>query len=297
MTMDYSEVDPLHEFHGHVDQALRVAVAGGLQMSYMRGIRERESLESTAGGDQRQQRTNLALAQSLWSRAFRDEWWEQATPEQIARTHQASLAYATRHPGAADALVRIDKEVNERFGLTQSQPGTVVASRGEELDRDGVTTAENLSRAVAMGHDERVNRYRTVLGPELTDKVLGSRGWEALEARLHVLEASGVDSAAALGRAVNMRSLDDAKDAARVLAFRLSPTAHRAADAGAGVEAENIELARLISDSLKGNRERPAGPARGPKHDAEPWMAKDRTRSTERGLNGPPGGPQGSPER
>jgi hypothetical protein len=297
MTMDYSEVDPLHELHGHVDQALRVAVAGGLQMSYMRGIRKKEGFKSAAVGDQRQQRTDLALAQSLWTRAFRDEWWEQATPEQIARTYQASVAYATRHPGAADALVRIDKEVDERFGLTQSSPGTVVASRGEDLDRDAVTTAENASRAVAMGHDERMNRYRTVLGPEHAEKVLGSSGWKALEARLEMLEASGEDSAAALGRAVNMRSLDGAKDVARVLAFRLSPTANRAADAGAGVEAENVEVARLINDSLKGNRERPTAPARGSKHDAEPWMAKDRTRGTERGLNGPQGGPPASPER
>jgi hypothetical protein len=297
MTMDYSEVDPLHELHGHVDQALRVAVAGGLQMSYMRGIRDRESLKSATVGDKRQQRTDLALAQSLWSRAFRDEWWDQATPEQIARSYQASLAYATAHPGAADALVRIDKEVNERFGLTQSPPGTVVENRGEELDRDAVTTAENAGRDVAIGHDERMDRYRSALGPEHAEKVLGSSGWEALEARLEGLEARGVDSAAALGRAVTMRSLDGAKDVARVLAFRLSPTANKAADAGAGVEAENVEVARLINDSLKGNRERPAGSAKGSKHDAEPWMAKDRTHGTERGLGGPQGGPQASPER
>jgi len=291
--MDYSEVDPLHELHGHVDQALRVAVAGGLQMSYMRGMKERETLNGAAAGDRRQQRTDLALAQSLWSRAFRDEWWEQATPGQIARTYQASVAYATAHPGAADALVRIDKEVNERFGLTHSEPGTVVASRGEALDRDAVIAAEDLSRDMARGHDERMDRYRTALGPQIAEKVLGSGGWKALADRLDGLEASGVDSAAALGRAVSMRSLDGAKDVARVLAFRLSPTAERAQDAGAGVEAENVEVARLINDSLKGNRERPAGSIKGSEHDSEPWIAKEANRRTERG----PGGPQVTPER
>jgi hypothetical protein len=66
--------------------------------------------------------------------------------------------------------------------------------------------------------------------------------------------------AAALSRAVGDRSLEGALD------FRLSLATEAARDKGVGVEAERVEVARLINDSMvnKGPERGPTGPDAAP---------------------------------
>jgi len=294
MALDETVVDPLHELHGHLDQALRVAMAGGLQVAYARGqstlaemtraMREAERADQAA---ERRRRAERAMAAALWSRAMHTEWWEQATPDQVSRVYEAAISYAGHEPGAADALVRMDAEIDQRYAIAvDAGNGTLHATRGPHLATNDVAGAAEAARQVTERRDEQMGRWREAIGPELADSIMGSKGWESLERRLTELEGKGTDSAAVLQRAVEERSLRGARDAARVLAFRLSPTASSVADKGAGVESEGPEVARLINDTLRGNRKRDATRP-GPQHDREPWSSRQRHIETERGLEGP----------
>ena len=293
MTVDFNEVDPLHELHGHVDQGLRVALAGGLQWAWMRNHGLAKRTDQAATEALRAQRTNRAVAEAMWSRAMRAEWWEQATPDQIARVYAAALAYAGEDPRAADALVRIDKEIDARHGLSiDKDTGQVAVTSGEALDPAALDRAAREQGAKITASEELSARWKEALGPEVADTVMAAKGWDSLEARLVEIEDKGHDSAAALSRAVNARSLDGARDPARVIGFRLSPAAEVAADKGAGVEAEGVEVARLINDSMANNRHAPKG-GKAPTPGTEPWQNKSRVKDPERG----PTGPDAAPER
>jgi len=65
-------------------------------------------------------------------------------------------------------------------------------------------------------------------GPEPAEATLGAEAWQALAARLRVLDAAGMDAAALLGRAAGGRYLDDADDIAAVLHWRLRGAEDRA---------------------------------------------------------------------
>jgi hypothetical protein len=293
VTVDFNEVDPLHELHGHMDQGLRVALAGALQWAWMRNHGKAAATDKAATEALRAQRTNRAVGEAMWSRAMRAEWWEQATPDQIARVFAAALAHAGEDPGAADALVRIDKELDARHGLTiDKDTGQVTVTSGEAIDPAALDRAAKEQGAKVTAGEELSSRWREALGPDLADSVMTAKGWDSLEARLVDIEGKGQDSAAALHRAVHARSLEGARDPARVIGFRLSTSAESAADKGAGVEAEGVEVARLINDSMANNRHAHKG-GKAPTPGTEPWQAKGRTKGRERG----PSGPDAAPER
>jgi len=72
----------------------------------------------------------------------------------------------------------------------------------------------------------------------------------------------------------------------------VSPAAGAATDRGAGVEAEGVEVARLINDSMANNRHAPKG-GKAATPGTEPWQNKSRAKDPERG----PTGRDAAPER
>ena len=266
----FEEADPLHELHGHLDQATRVAMAGGLQVAYARGQKELEQRSQADRQSDRESReasrrrqADKQMAMALRRRANSREWWEQATPEQVARVYEAAFTYAGIDPDAADALVRIDKELDIRYGLAMDEDtGMVHSTTRDVLGREAVADAMPAAESAIEAAAARTDAWRDVLGPDLADSVMASPAWPSLEARLGGLDRSGVDSAKALQQAVQSRDLTGAKDAARVLKFRISPAAVKAKDKGLGVEREGLERARLVNDTVAAGKGLDQAPVR-----------------------------------
>ncbi|MGL5859611.1 MAG: hypothetical protein ACRC35_14640, partial [Angustibacter sp.] len=57
-------------------------------------------------------------ARAEWTQVHRDEWWEQATPQQIGDVYQSARAW--RDEDAVRAQQRIENELRSRYGLSFS---------------------------------------------------------------------------------------------------------------------------------------------------------------------------------
>jgi hypothetical protein len=113
--------DPVAEVHRAVDALLRVGTASGVQFAdgVLRQRLSRERAETHDREEQQRQaearqRAQRETARLLWRRAFDTGWWDQATAEQIARTYEAAYVYADTDPDAANALVRLDQQLERR---------------------------------------------------------------------------------------------------------------------------------------------------------------------------------------
>lgn len=297
MSIGFEEVDPIKELHGHVDQTLRVAMAGAMQLAYVRGEHELRERSEKVAMDHEEERTvarrrmaDRAMAEALWRRAGSSEWWDQATPDQVARVYEAAYGYSSVDPDAADALVAIDAELESRFGLAlDPESGTAHSTYGSALDRDAVDAAMPGIEVTARAADERLARWQEAVGADLAVPMVTSPAWPALETRLTELDSMGVDSAKALSDALAARGMGGSKDVARVLKFRLSEPAIKAKDKGLGVEREGLDRARLVNDTIAANQ--PKGPTgrqteRGEAEDEEATqrrrMSRDRDTGPER---------------
>jgi len=297
MSMGFEEADPIRELHGHVDQTLRVATAGALQVAYVRGERERHrqalgarETEAEERATGRRRKADRSVADGLWRRATVTAWWEDATPEQIGRVYEAAFGYSNLDPDAADALVRIDTELATRYGLAiDPESGTARSTTEQALEREAVSKAMAAAEAVAEAGDERLMRWREAVGPDLAEPMVRSPAWPALESRLSELDARGVDSAKALSDALGARDMGGTKDVARVLNFRLSDPASKAKDKGLGVEREGLDRARLVNDTIAWSQvKRPSGPdktrqsAEDPERNPRRQASRDRDAGPER---------------
>ncbi len=304
MSTAFEEADPVHELHGHVDQTLRVAIAGAVQLAYVRAersLRDRTDTGATDPADRdrlrRRRAADQAVAEAMWRRASEPAWWDQATPDQVARAYEAALVDAPNVADAADALERLDAELGARYGLDVDRTSGIAHSRpsAKALDRTAVYEAAAAAGKRAAAADGRMDRWKHAVGPDLAGPMLASAAWPALETRLNELDAMGVDSARALGDALGARGMGGAKDVARVLNFRLSPAAQKAKDKGLGVEREGLDRARLVNDTIRSSEALPPGRQRADTtaaEDAEAARARQVAPEHERG----PGGRDG-PER
>ena len=99
----------------------------------------------------RRRTADQAVAEAMWRRASEPAWWDQATPDQVAGVYEAALVYAGVDPDAADALVRIDTELDARYGLAvdrDERHGPLV-DRRKALDRNAVNEAAAPPRRAA----------------------------------------------------------------------------------------------------------------------------------------------------
>jgi hypothetical protein len=80
-------------------------------------------------------------ARTEYTNVYRNDWWDKATPEQIAGTYQAARAWANEDPEAVRAEARMRDELSTRYGVdvanTGSDPAAVRAALGvSESSRD-----------------------------------------------------------------------------------------------------------------------------------------------------------------
>jgi len=114
-------------------------------------VSEREARELSSRFD-----AERNAARTEYANVYRNDWWDKATPEQIAGTYQTARAWANEDPEAVRAEARMRDELSTRYGVdvtnTGSDPAAVRAALGvSEPPRDQApseqTGAEELARA------------------------------------------------------------------------------------------------------------------------------------------------------
>ncbi|MFE0192488.1 mobilization protein [Streptomyces sp. NPDC058989] len=87
---------------------------------------------------------------------------------------------------------------------------------------------DNLAqRAPALQTKHRYARHIQQAAPEYTERILQDRAWDALAAVLAEAEAMGHNAATVLDQAVNQRTLNDARNPARALTWRIQRLGQR----------------------------------------------------------------------
>lgn len=99
-------------------------------------VSEREARELSSRFD-----AERNAARTEYANVYRNDWWDKATPEQIAGTYQAARAWANEDPEAVRAEARMRDELSTRYGVdvsnTGSDPAAVQAALGvSEPSRD-----------------------------------------------------------------------------------------------------------------------------------------------------------------
>lgn len=121
---------------------------------------EAKELQSRITAEQR-------MAQLELTRTGRDDWWEQATPEDIAYTYQVAVAWKDHDPEAARAEHRMREQLLTRYGIdvdnTNADPAAVQqAIRAAQSTRADVLTPEEAQR-LAKGETVRDRAEARVL--------------------------------------------------------------------------------------------------------------------------------------
>lgn len=142
------ETDGIEEaFEGQ----LRVLVTAAGQVGE-RVARAREESMRKAQAQSEQQARELhsrleaerRVARAEFSNAHRSDWWDRATPAQIAHTYQLATAWGHEDPDAVRAEQRIRDELQTRYDIdvndTGADPQAVKAAveRAERLQADGL---------------------------------------------------------------------------------------------------------------------------------------------------------------
>lgn len=110
-------------------------------------VSEREARELSSRFD-----AERNAARTEYANVYRNDWWDKATPEQIAGTYQAARAWTNEDPEAVRAEARMRDELSTRFGVdvsnTGSDPAAVRAALGvSEPSREQQVGDEELTRA------------------------------------------------------------------------------------------------------------------------------------------------------
>lgn len=140
---------------------LRVLVTAAGQVGE-RLARQREETQRNAQARSEQEARELASrieAERLAARVeLRDvgraDWWDRATPEQIARSYQVARAWSAEDPEAARAEERVRSEIRGRYGVDVDDAGAdpervrqLVQLELDRAERDRTAGEEQAARA------------------------------------------------------------------------------------------------------------------------------------------------------
>ncbi|HIZ34385.1 MAG TPA: hypothetical protein H9815_01300 [Candidatus Ruania gallistercoris] len=130
---------------GQVGERLARLREDSLRRAQARSEQEARELQSRIEAEKRAARVDLA-------NTHRADWWERATPEEIARTYQTTRAWLHEEPEAARAEGRMGDELRSRYGIdvndTGADPEAVRQLVRLELER----AERDLANAEAEGH-------------------------------------------------------------------------------------------------------------------------------------------------
>lgn len=73
-------------------------------------------------------------AHTEYGNVYRNDWWDKATPEQIANTYRTARAWSNEDPEAVRAETRMRDELSTRYGIDVNNTGADPAAVREALD-------------------------------------------------------------------------------------------------------------------------------------------------------------------
>lgn len=168
-----TESDGMDEaLEGQLRVAVTVAARAGERLARMREQSRREA-QHRSEEETRRLQSRLAAerqaAMASYGQVEREEWWRQATPEQITRAYTDAVAWAGEEPQAAAAQRRIHEELRTRYGVEVGQGGDparveeAMRRHQQEADRahharDDHEAAQRRDRAEALGWMAQANR-------------------------------------------------------------------------------------------------------------------------------------------
>jgi hypothetical protein len=157
-------------------------VDGSLRQSLMAASRIAETLarmrqESLRQCEQQDTRTahetqvraaaERAAVQGALAPVLKDQWWDQAQPNDIARAHTLAEAWKDHDPAAIAASERIQAEVQRRYGIDTRDVGTDAAYLESGIE---TISAEQARRAAVAGHQKGMALIAAAQAEELRTK-------------------------------------------------------------------------------------------------------------------------------
>lgn len=194
--------------------------------------REARDLTSRLEAERRTARTELA-------NVYRTDWWDKATPEQIAGTYQTARAWANEDPEAVRAEARMRDELSTRYGIdvnnTGADPAAVRSALGAAEPERSQTSSVPAPPQQQAAADE-LNRAKEWFAAN-DPRALAE--YEQRRRFADTVEATRADDSGLVQR---WKSRTDQDPAREVQAER-----HRGA-------AEEAEAARLLSEADRADR-------------------------------------------
>lgn len=165
-----SESDGIEDvFEHHLQVAVQGAARMGEMIAYQRAGAARQA-EATSVQEARELHARRAAewqaARADLAATTRDEWWDRATVEDIARTYETASAWAPVEAEAGRYRDSMRDQIRQRWGVNVegAVDETAVARRiKDELDRQAEiertrATQEIAEAALLMEHADRVDR-------------------------------------------------------------------------------------------------------------------------------------------
>jgi hypothetical protein len=201
-------MDHHHEPDGINDAlsgALRVSLTvAGLVAERIARTREQAARDARAAGEQeaRELRARLdaerAAARAALAPVAREEWWQQAEPDDIARAWETAQAWRELDPDARQAAERIHDELRDRYAIDtrdlRADPAAVrdalAAREAADTQRAHARDEEVEATALATGADRAAAHQETQRDADRPER-------DRLHADDHLAEAANRDALAA----------------------------------------------------------------------------------------------------
>lgn len=273
--MDHDSDGIEEAFEGQLRVMLTAAGQVGERIARMR----EEALRRAASASEQEARAlhsrlvaERDAARAALAAVHRPQWWDQASPDQIATAHQTARAWSREDPDAERAEHRIRQEVRTRFGVGVDVAGGDPAAVRAAVERASALRAESGGERSRAGV-EHVEAAQLVAEADTADRL-------AEESRQRAREQGpgDVDEArvASVDAEQHQRSADNARGEA---ASRYDSAERREATAAElaarGLDSDTIDT-RMRADV---SQARPAVEATNPQQG--PKALKSRRRGTQ----------------
>lgn len=254
-------------FEGQLRVMLTAAGQIGERIARMR----EDALRRTASASEQEARalhSRLAAerdaARAALTTVHRPQWWDQASPDQIATAHQTARTWSREDPEADRAQHRIRQEVRTRFGVDVDAAGADPAAVRAAVERASALRAESdgeRSRASA----EHVEAAQLVAEAETADRLA-----EESRQRARRQGSRDVDDArlASVDAEQHERSADDARGEAAPRydsAERREATAAQLAARGLDSDTVDARMRADVSQAKPATEAVAGSPGRAPK--------------------------------
>ncbi|MBO1269477.1 hypothetical protein [Arthrobacter cavernae] len=166
-----SEADGIDEVvDGSLRQSLMAASRLAETLARMRqeSLRQREQQDTqTAHEAQVREAAQHAAVQGALAPVQKDQWWDQAQPQDIAQVHALAEAWKDYDPTALAAAQRIQYEVQNRYGINTRDVGTDAAYLESGIE---MISAEQARRAAVAEHQKGMALIAAAQAEELRAK-------------------------------------------------------------------------------------------------------------------------------